>query len=285
MSYILEVDHLNKAYTDFELKDINFKLEHGMIMGLVGRNGAGKTTLIQTILGILKYDGNIKIQGLDCMQYEKETKDICSFVLDKNPFIVQVSALGNARMFGPYYSKWDEKKFIEYAKKFGVNIKKPLNKLSDGTVIKFQLAFALSHEAKLFVFDEPSAGLDPFFRKELMDIMYEIVESGECSVLFSTHLTQDLDQIADYITMLDQGKVLFSMSKEEMLDQYCLVKGNYTQIHGIEKKRIIGIRDTEVFSEGLIYKEGFKNEQNLNCSQPTIEDIMYYMTKGSEELE
>ena len=281
MSYALEVENVGKSYEKFTLHDINFRLEEGLIMGLIGTNGAGKTTLIRMILGLLKKNGTIKICGFDTEQDEKKAKDLCGFILDDNPFLKPVSAIGNARMFGPYYSGWDEEKFLLYCKKFDVNVKKPLMKLSQGTITKFQLAFALSHNAKLLVFDEPSAGLDPIFRRELIDLMYEIIMEGDRSVIFSTHLTQDLDNVADYITMLHNGEQLFSMSKDDLLDKYLLVRGRKEQLLQLPSSSVVGREDKETFSEALIHNNGNILETQLTIMRPTIEDIMYYLVKKS----
>ena len=279
MAYALEVVNVGKSYDKFELHNINFRLEEGLILGLIGTNGAGKTTLIHMILGLLKKSGTIKIFGYDTEEFEKKAKDLCGFVLDENPFLKPVSGIGNARMFGPYYSGWDEKKFLSYCKKFNVNVKKPLMKLSQGTVIKFQLAFALSHDAKLLVFDEPSAGLDPIFRRELIDLMYEVIMEGDRSVIFSTHLTQDLDNVADYILMLHKGEQLFFMPKDELLDQYLLVRGRKEQLLQLPEDQVVGRKDTETFSEALIYNRVNALEAQIISMRPTIEDIMYYHVK------
>lgn len=279
MSYLLEVEHVGKVYENFSLKDINFCLEEGTIMGLVGTNGAGKTTLIQIILGLLQKEGVVRIGGMDTQQYEKETKDLCGFVLDDNPFLNAMSAIGNARIFGPYYSGWDENKFRRYCKKFDVNIKKQLSKLSKGTVIKFQLAFALSHDARLFVFDEPSAGLDPIFRRELLDIMYDITMDEKRSVIFSTHLTNDLDRVADSITMLHKGEQLFMMQKEELFDRYLLVRGKEDRIDDLPEAVVVASKHMEHYSEALILKTGDPKYSDLETMQPSIEDIMIYLTQ------
>lgn len=277
MAYVLEVNHAGKKYDTFQLNDLTFQLEPGLIMGLIGTNGAGKTTLIQMILGLYEYTGSIKINGMEVRDFEKETKNYCGFVLDENPFIQQISAIANARMLGPYYSGWDEKKFINYCKKFDVNYKKSLKKLSQGTITKFQLAFALSHDSKLLVFDEPSAGLDPIFRRELLDIMYDIAMDGERSILFSTHLTQDLDGIADYIVMLHKGKQILNSTKDDLVESYWLVRGNKKQMNQIYSTNTYGIRHQETFSEALIKREEWMETEGFICMRPSIEDIMYHI--------
>lgn len=279
MTYALEVENVGKAYDNFELHGVNFRLEEGLIMGLIGTNGAGKTTLIQMILGLTKKTGTIKIFGLDSEEFEREAKDLCGFVLDDNPFLKPISALGNAKIFGPYYSGWDEAKFIAYCKKFNVNPKQKLCKMSQGTVTKFQLAFALSHNAKLLIFDEPSSGLDPIFRRELMDIMYDITMKGDRSVLFSTHLTNELDNVADYIVMLHKGEQLFSMTKDDMLEQYLLVRGSRQKIDSLPLVVLEGKKHAETYSEALVIKEKLGMMEGLTSMRPTIEDIMYYKVK------
>ena len=283
MMYALELNHVGKEYENFCLHDISFQLEPGIITGLIGTNGAGKSTLIQMILGLLIYDGSIKINGMELTEFEKETKDYCGFVLDENPFITTISPIANARMLGPFYSSWNEKKFLRYCNQFEVNYKKPLYKLSQGAVTKFQLAFALAHDARLLVFDEPSSGLDPIFRRELMDIMYDITMDGERSILFSTHLTQDLDNVADYIVMLHKGNQIISQPKDELLDSYWLVRGTRTQLSQVEQSRICGIRHQETFSEALVKRGGQIEELGVTFMRATIEDIMFYMIQQGGE--
>ena len=283
MDCILEIDHAGKAYDKFTLKDVHFQLDSGVIMGLIGTNGAGKTTLIQMILGLLDYEGTIRIAGKDINTHDKEVKDLCGFVLDDNPFLKPVSVIGNARIFGPYYSRWDEKKFEQYCKKFDVPLKKKLNKLSQGTVTKFQLAFALSHDAKLLILDEPAAGLDPIFRRELIDIMYEITMDGERSVLFSTHLTNDLDLVADYLVMLHEGEQLFAMEKDSLMESYLLVRGSKSQIDAIPDKAVVAKKDALTYSEALIKSEDQMHGTDLTYMKPTIEDIMVYLVKSKED--
>ena len=281
MDYILELHDVAKSYDDFSLEKVNFSLEKGCVMGLIGTNGAGKTTLIHIMLGLIKkYTGTVKIFGMDIREHEREVKDLCGFILDDNPFIENISAKSNARIFGPYYSKWDEEKFFSYCEKFQINVKKPIKKLSQGTIIKLQLAFALSHDAKLFIFDEPSAGLDPVFRRELIDIMYDLLIDGERSILFSTHLTNDLDGIADYLTMIHNGNQLFSMTKEDLTSNYQLVRGSKEEVDTLPKNVIVGQKDAAVYSEALVHLSKGELEDYSCVLQPTIEDIMYYMVDG-----
>lgn len=281
MDYILEISNLCKQLEQFQLENINIVLEPGYIMGLIGPNGAGKTTLILTLLGLYKpQEGSVKICGYDITDQEREAKSEIGFVLDENPFLEDVSALNNAKMYGRYYPKWNQNTFEDYCNLFEVNIKKPLKKLSKGTKMKFQLAFALSHDAKLLVFDEPTAGLDPVFRRELIEIMCDIISDGERSIIYSTHLTNELDKIADYITFIQNGKQLFSLSKEELMERYTLVRGSHKEIVSLDNGIVIGKKLGENFAEALIRKDILAVPEGLLLVKPTIEDIMYYSVQS-----
>ncbi len=276
MEYAFEIKDMYKRWDAFELGSINMKLEPGYIMGLVGPNGAGKTTLLLTLLGLYRpAEGSINIFGYDMKDREKEAKAQIGFVLDENPFLDYYSAKDNVRMYGGYYPEWDQKTFDKYCKRFELNTKKPLKKLSKGNQMKFQLAFALSHNARLLVLDEPTAGLDPVFRRELIEIMCDIISEGDRSILYSTHLTEELDKIADFITFLYNGRQQFSVSKEELMEQYGLLRGSARDIAELESGLVVGKRITETTAEALIRRDTIAPKQ-LTILQPTIEDIMYY---------
>lgn len=277
MKHIVKVNDLLVRFDYFELGSINIKLEPGYIMGLIGPNGAGKTTLLQTLLGLYNpTEGNIHICGYDRILQGKEAKSHMGFVLDNSVFRSQLSAKDNGRLFGSFYPSWNQTIFSNYCNKFGVNLKKPLKRLSKGTVTKFQLAFALSHDADLILLDEPSAGLDPVFRRELIEIMEDVIADGEKSIIYSTHLTEELDQIADYITLLVKGKQIFSLSKEELMDRYCILKGTDEQIKNIDQTKVIGKRFGESYSEALVLKNEKEQYNELQYFQPSIEDILCY---------
>ena len=277
MAYALEVEAVSKELDGFSLNNVSFSIEEGTIMGLVGTNGSGKTTLINLIIGLTQCNsGSIRIFGIDNQKEEKKAKDLIGFVLDDNPFLEYLSAKDNGKLYGTYYSNWDEALFLKYCNLFEVNVKKPLKKLSQGTKIKFQLAFALSHGAKLLIMDEPSSGLDPVFRRELMDIMYDTILDGEKSILISSHLTNELDRIADTITLIHKGQQIFSMEKDKMYDQYQLVRGTQVQVEALPMSSVIGARSFATYSEALIRKDMTPIGDNVKILRPTIEDIMFY---------
>ena len=205
---LMEVNNLCKKIGNLNLNDINLKIEPGYIVGLLGVNGSGKTSLINTILNLYKRDnGEVIINGFSMEFNEKSAKNQIGFVLDEEMFEETMSVLNNAKIFGSLYDNFDENLFKEFCKNFNIPLNKKLGKLSTGLKVRFQLAFALAHDAKLFIMDEPTAGLDPLFRKELINYMQQIVEDGSRSVLFSTHITEDLDQVGDYIILINNGKI------------------------------------------------------------------------------
>lgn len=284
MEYILEVDNVCKKLNKFSLENIDFKLEPGYIMGLIGRNGSGKTTLINTILGLYqKTTGNVRICGHDLSLDESRAKGEIGFVLDENPFLEDLSSLDNAKIYSPYYKNFDIDLFFKYCSRFDVDPKKKLKKLSKGTIIKFQLAFALSHDAKLFVMDEPASGLDPVFRRELMEIMYDAILNGDKSILFSTHLTEEIDMVADYVTILHEGKQVISTSKEDLFESYRVVKGSEEKIQLLQPL-VIGKKVTPYSVEALVRNEEAILNKGCQIEVPTIADFMYYFTKEKREV-
>lgn len=218
---VLEFQKVSLTWPDFALKDISFSLERGYIMGLVGYNGAGKTTLFNLMENkIRKYKGTILVDGFDCRTQESKVKDITAFISDEQPFFFEETAEWNANNLSPYYSSWDMKLFRRYLDRFEISRTTKIKDYSRGTYIKFQLAFAIAHHPLLYVMDEPTAGLDPVFRYDFLHIIQEIIAEEEASVLFSTHNTGDLDKIADYITMLGDGRIIFSKDVETLSDEF-----------------------------------------------------------------
>lgn len=295
----IRVEHLYKKINLFRLEDINFQLEPGYVLGLIGRNGAGKTTLINTILGLWTPEqGGIHIAGYDRVHDEIRAKNEIAFVTDECLFPLEMTPYSIGKIFGRVYNTYDYKHYNKLCERFHLPMHKRLHRMSKGMVIKLQLAFAFSRDAKLYIFDEPSAGLDPVFRKELVDLVFDLVYDGDKSVIFSTHLTDELDRIADYILFLEEGKQKLFEQKEELVSRYKLVRGTEEQIEA-SKERIIGKRITPNSCEALIeakeqeesaYIGGYKIEarsmlatsgNKLLITIPTIEDIMYYFIKGS----
>lgn len=284
MDNILEVNNLTKKYKDFTLDNISFKLERGFIMGFIGPNGAGKSTTIKLIMNLIKKNsGEVKIFGLDNITSEKEVKQKIGFVYDENYFYEELNLLEMKNIIAPFYKNWENKLFDKYIKDFDLPVNKKIKELSKGMKIKYSLAIALSHGAELIIMDEPTSGLDPIFRSEMLDILYSIIQDENRGIFFSTHITTDLEKIADYITFLNKGKIVFSDIKDNILENYSIVKGDNVLLDSDIKKEFIGIREGSFGFEALTNNSGkirrlFKN--NALIEKATLEDIMVYTVRG-----
>jgi len=226
MEHAIEIQSLRKEYPGFTLKDVSFALPHGAIMGLIGPNGAGKTTVIKLILNIVRRTaGEVKVFGLDSIGDEEEVKSRTGFVLDETPFYGYLKVKGAASVIARFYKTWDEARFEKLCREFDLPRRKRVNALSRGMKMKLALAVALSHGAELILLDEPTSGLDPVFRRELLERLSGLIQDGRTSVLFSTHITSDLERVADYITCLRDGELVFSATRDEILENWAIVKG------------------------------------------------------------
>lgn len=281
---ILEVKNLTKEYDKFTLKNINFSLEKGYIMGFIGPNGAGKSTTIKLIMNLVrKNSGQVKIFGLDNIKYEREVKNRIGFVYDENHYYEELSVNQMKKIIAPFYDRWDEKIFQKYIKEFDLNPKKKIKQLSKGMKMKFSLAIALSHNAELIIMDEPTSGLDPVFRSEILDILYNLIQDENKGIFFSTHITTDLDKIADYITFINNGETVFSKAKDDLLDKYAVVKGGLEILNDETKKNFIGFRKNSFGFEALtddVAKVQRLHKDDVILEKATLEDIMVYTVRG-----
>lgn len=283
---VISVEGLCKFYKDFTLKDISFSLEEGYILGIIGRNGAGKTTLINCILGTTVYDkGSIRICGSPQQLHANMAKENLGFVVEPGPFFVAESLWKNGELLGPFYKSWDRKVFYKYLREFDLHPDKIYSDLSKGMKTKFQVAFALAHSPKLLVLDEPTGGLDPVFRQEFLQLMQREVREKMMSVIISTHLTADLDKVADYVMLLEKGECVFFLDKEMMLDDYPLVSGTMEQLALMDLKECGRIRRkhgtfSTIFKNPEYLRENPKLREQLQVERTNIEEIMYYMSAG-----
>lgn len=283
MDCILEVKNLSKNFKDFSLKDISFSLEKGYIMGFIGPNGAGKSTTIKLIMNLLKKDsGTIEVFGLDNVKCENQIKDRIGFVLDENYFYEELTVGEMKWVISRLYRRWDEGSFKKYLKEFELPPKKKIKDMSKGMKMKFSLAVALSHGAELLIMDEPTSGLDPVIRSELLDILSFIIQDENKGIFFSTHITSDLDKIADYITMINNGQIIISSAKDDILDNYVIVKGNRNMLDEDVRKNFIGLKENQFGFEGLAYDKNsiiklFKDSAVFE--KPSLEDVMLYFTR------
>lgn len=255
MENVLEIKNLSKKYKNFTLNNINLTLDKGFIMGIIGENGAGKTTLIKLIMNLVnKSGGSIKVFGMDYIKNEKEIKDRIGFVYDQFYGYDYLSLQDNTNLLAPMYSKWNNEKYKYYINKFSLNEKQKLRELSKGMRMKYSLCLALSHGAELILMDEPTAGLDPIVRNELLDELQDLIYEENISVIISTHITSDLEKIADFITFIKEGEVIFSISKDEILEEFKIVKGKNEDLNEEVEKLFLGLRKNAYGFEGLTNK-------------------------------
>lgn len=284
--YILYVDKLTKHYKDFSLKNVSFQLPHGYIMGFIGPNGSGKSTTIKLIMNLLNRDsGQIKVFGLDNLRHELSIKDRMAFVYDENHYHDELTIRDMGKFVSSFYKKWETPIFNKYLIDFDLNPRQRIKALSKGMKMKFSLAIALSHKAELLIMDEPTAGLDPLVRDELLNILSSLIQDEQKSVFFSTHITSDLDKIADYITFLHNGEIVVSAPKDDLLDKYGLVKGPNHLLNEETKPLFVGIKTNKFGFEGLVREKEnahriFKEQAIIE--KPSLEDIMLYTVKGEQ---
>lgn len=283
MENILEVKDLSKKYKDFELNNISFELPKGMIMGLIGENGAGKTTTIKAILDIINnYQGEIKIFGLDNRKNERQIKEDIGVVLDDMFFPEILVPMDIDSVMKDIYTNWDSNLYFKYLTDFNLPKNKQIKTFSKGMRKKLEIATALSHHPKLLILDEPTSGLDPIARNEVIDIFQDFIQNEECSIMLSSHITTDLEHIADYITFINKGEIILSKTKDELLEQYGIVKCTESDFKKINPKDFIKYRKTKYEYEVLVAnKKEFNKKYNINTiDKITLEDLMVLMIKG-----
>ena len=286
MENIIEIKNLKKKYDDkFELGKIDIAIPKGVIVGLIGENGAGKTTLIKSILNIIKVDsGEIKIFGKDYKRDEKEIKEDIGVVLDNMFFPELLNAKDINHCMKDIYKNWDSELYFSYLKEFDLEESKPIKSMSKGMRKKLEIVTAISHKPKLLILDEPTSGLDPVVRSEVLDIFLKFIEDEEHSILLSTHITSDLEHIADEIIFMDKGKKELQKSRDEIIDNYGILKCDIDYFPNIDKKDIIAYKKTKYAYEILVsHKEKVGKKYN-GCviDKITLEDLMLLVIKGEK---
>jgi ABC-2 type transport system ATP-binding protein len=282
MEALIEARGLGKAYSGFSLEGVSFALEPGYVMGLIGENGAGKTTTIKLLMGMIRRgSGYLSVFGLDPERDGAAARERIGFVSDENWLWEDIRVDRAVKVLSRFFSHWDQAAFDARFEEFGLPARKAVKELSRGMRVKLNLAIALSHGAELLILDEPSSGLDPVARDEFMLTLRDFVSDGKRAVLFSTHITSDLDKIADYVTFIRNGRVVFSMDKASMEETFAVVKGGGS-LPEAARGFFIGVKETGVGFEGLVRdKEGALRALGGGCAaeRANIEQIMLYHGK------
>lgn len=281
---MVKLEQVYKHLGDFSLQDINIELPKGYICGLIGENGAGKTTLLHLIMGLYKpAKGELAVMGKSFTEDEAVIHDDMGVVLQEKLFEDYMTLQENASYYGRHYSAYDEEYFLQLLKRYELEPNRKYKQLSKGEELKFQFAFALAHHPRLLILDEPTGNFDPEFREEFLKDLKDFIADGERSVILATHLTEDLDRIADYIIYLEDGKVLLSQDIEELRDSYRLICGEAYKIRLLPKGNIVYMENGEFGARALIqHRRRFVYDKEVTVTRPTIEELMYFMTKGKK---
>lgn len=281
MTNVIELNNVTKKFKNFSINQLDLDIKQGFITGFIGANGAGKSTVIKMIMNLLKPDaGEVKVFNQNYQNNEKAIKERIGFVFDGNVFFEGLNMKDIKRLVAPAYKHWNESLFRYYMEKFELPFNKPMKRFSKGMQMKASLAIALSHDAELIIMDEPTAGLDPIFRRELLTLLQEIMMDGQRTIFFSTHITTDLDKIADYIAFIQDGELILNQSVHDISENYALVKGGLDLLDRDTEKAFIHVQRRATGFEALTndiatVKSVFR--ESVVIDEASLEDIMYYL--------
>ena len=285
MEYAIEVRNLTKEYENFKLENASFNVGKGTIMGFIGENGAGKSTTIKAILNLIKKDnGLITVLGKEINRNEKGIKNELGIVLNDGNFNEKLNVKAINKIMKNIYKRWDDDVFYKYIEKFNIDTSKKIEEFSKGMKMKLSIAIALSHKAEILILDEATSGLDPVARDEVLDILMEFIQNEENSILMSSHITSDLEKIADYITFIHNGKIIFSENKDKLIYDMGVVKCTEKQFKTIE------VQDRMFYKKGIFnYEVLIDNRDEFSKKYPSLvinnsnlEEIMLFYIKGDK---
>ena len=278
--FAIEIKNLVKKFDDFTLGPIDFSIPKGSIVGYIGQNGAGKSTTIKLLLGLLKKDsGEIKILGYDNPN-SLELKDKIGVVFDDLLVPEEMTLVDLEKFCSRVYSKWDREFFYQLKKKFKLSEKQAIQSYSRGMRMKLSMAVALSHKAEILILDEATSGLDPIVRDEILDFLLDFIQDENHTILISSHILSDLEKVADYIAFINDGKVLFVESKDELKENYAICTLSNEEAKNLDEESIIG-RRIHAFGQEMLVKRNFIPD-GIRLQKPSIEDIMIYFLKGDK---
>ena len=285
MEPILQVKNLTKHYPDFKLDNVSLSIPGGTIMGLIGENGAGKSTTINAILDLIrKDDGIVTFCGQELSSKSKQIKEDIGVVFDSINFYETLTPAKVGKISAAAYKKWDQVIYNDYLKRFQLSCDKEIKTFSNGMKMKFSIAVALSHKPKLLILDEATNGLDPIMRDDMLDVFLDFVQDENNSILMSSHITTDLEKIADYITFIHQGKVLFCKSKDELLYNYGIIRCGSALFNTIDKSEILAYRKYD-YQWDVLVADKEKASRKYKASvidDASIDDILLLYIKGEQ---
>jgi len=283
----IEIRGVTKRYDGFTLDNISFNVPKGSIMGFIGQNGAGKTTTIHSLLNIIPIDdGEIRLLGYDHIKDEDAVKERMGVVFDECPFHDMFTAKQMASVFRGLYTGWNDQVYENYLDRFQLPQKKKIGQFSKGMKMKLQIACALSHGAELLVMDEATTGLDPVVRSEILDIFLEYLQDESHSILMSSHITSDLEKIADSVTFIDKGRILLTGYKDDVLEHHTLIKCSKGDYALIDRDDFISARLTDFGAEVMMPDRALaeKKYSGMVMDNTTLEEIMvYYVNRKQKE--
>lgn len=277
----LELNNVSKQYKDFHLDNVSFKVPQGSIVGLIGENGAGKSTTINTILGLIKKDGGT-ITMLGKKDFDAACRENIGVVFDDNNYPDMLTPKQLGKVFKNIYSSWNRKKYEELLKKFNLPSDKKIKQFSKGMKMKYAVSVAFSHNSKLLILDEATSGLDPIMRDEILDMFLDFIQDDENSILVSSHITSDLEKVADYIVFIHDGKIVFSKPKDELLENYGIIKCGSDLFDKIDKEKMIAYRKQDYEWQILIddRQSAQKKYPKALIVPAGIDEIMLMYVKG-----
>ena len=278
------IDLCKRMNKDFAIQNVSFEVPDGMIVGFIGANGAGKSTTLKCIINAFIPDsGKIEVFGQDLQQNEEATKQRIGYAASAFEYFPQLKLSRIAASYSTFFSEWDQNCFDGLCEKFGLDLAKRVKELSQGMKVKFALALALSHNAELYLFDEPTSGLDPIIRDEVLQLFRDIVSDGKKSILFSTHITSDLDKCADRVVYIDDGAIVLDSPKDELLDSHALIRGSLDSLTEDLQSRAVAVKRNEFGFTALIRRDMLAERDNFETEKPSLEDVMVYYNKELHE--
>lgn len=284
MEHVIELKNVNKSFDRFQVSDVSLAIKKGFVTGIIGSNGAGKSTIIKMMLNLQQPDsGDVRVFGMDYSSSEKNIKDRIGFIFSEDVLYDELTLHDQRKIIAPCYRQWDDALFHQYCEMFELPLKQKMKSFSKGMKMKATLAIALSHHADLFIMDEPTAGLDPVFRREFLEIMQDIMLDGNKTIILSTHIMSDLSSIADYITYVEKGKIVFSKEMHDIEENYALVRGGIELLDSDTEQYFLSVKKTGAGFEALTSDAvavGMLFGANVVIEKASLEDIMYYSQGG-----